>query len=147
MRDDISDDHQVARHCTRKDFTDDGMTELESRTFEPTETNPEISVNWLEFYQDQFDELGDRINAICQDMSAERAVRANHKLALLRVGEIKKNGYACDCELDVAPDGYEGNESHAVISGIPVDNMIVHKELADAASMNLVDAIPHKKKG
>lgn len=77
----IPDSDHVARQCTKtKDFADDEMTELKPGTFSPREDDPDVSVNWIEYYEGTMD---DRIDAVCKDMSSERDVRASHKLALL----------------------------------------------------------------
>lgn len=135
-------DH-VARHCTRTDFVDEKMTQLFRHAFEPIGDDPDISVNWLEFYNADFDT---RIDAVCRDMSSEREVRRNHKLALLEVNDVREIGTERGHNVDVVPDAVPGNDSHALIIGVPLNETIVYQELADAASLNLVGAIAYKKK-
>ena len=65
----IAGEHDVARHCTKKDFVDDAMTELEASSFAPESDDPDISVNWLDYYSG---DLAHRIDCVCKDMSAER---------------------------------------------------------------------------
>ncbi len=140
----IPDTDNLARHCTKsRDFVDpDVMTELTPGTFAPTEDDPDVSVNWIEYYEGTFD---DRIDAVCKDMSSERDVRASHKLALLQVAELREIGEGCDVGLSAYHDPYPKNDSHAVIRGVPLEAMILHQELADAASQHLVSVVPYKK--
>ena len=135
-------DH-IARHCTKqRDFVNEQVTELKPGTFATTDEDPEISVNWLEYYGDT---LAVRRDAVCRDMSAERDVRAAHKLALLKVSEVLEIGAGCGFSLDVVHDPYPKNDSHSVIRSVPPDATILHQELADAASQNLESAVPYKK--
>ena len=135
--------HHVARHCSKKDFFDDTMTEVLASTFSPDVDDPGISVNWLEFYNGGFNY---RIDAVCRDMSAERDVRSTHQLAILGVQKIRDIGADRAHNLGVSHDPWPENDSHALILGVPLDDTIVHQELADAASTHLVKAVPHNKK-
>ena len=119
------------------------MTELDARAFTPVADDPNISVNWLEFYEGNFD---DRIDAVCKDMSAERDVRRNHMLAILEVTEIRNIGADREQNIDVTPDPRPDNDSHSLILGIPLDDAILHQELADVGSLRLAQVRPYKKK-
>ena len=135
-------DH-VVRHCTRQDLVDDEMTELFSRAFEPIDDDPDISVNWFEFYDGDF---ATRRNAVCKDMSSERDVRRNHKLAFLEVNEVREIGSECGHNVDVVPDPVPENDSHALILGVPLNEKIVYQELSDAASQSLAAVVPYEKR-
>lgn len=118
------------------------MTELDARAFTPVADDPNISVNWLEFYEGNFD---DRIDALCRDMSAERDVRRNHRLAILEIAEIRIIGAYREKNLDVVHDPWPDNDSHSLILGIPLDDAILHQELADVGSLRLAQVRPYKK--
>lgn len=131
----VPDDHHTARHCTAKDFVTDEMAELNRDAYKPTNDNPDISVSWLEYHDGDFEA---RLKAICKDLlGVRRRVRRNHKLAVLQVDWAKKIGKKYGHMLSVRhnPDG--PNESHALIIGIPLLEVRLHQELADAASENI----------
>ena len=79
-------------------------------------------------------------------MSAERDVRRNHMLAILEVTEIRNIGADREQNIDVTPDPRPDNDSHSLILGIPLDDAILHQELADVGSLRLAQVRPYKKK-
>ncbi len=135
----IEDDHTLAKHCTLRVFADpETRTELTPSAFEPTEDNPEISVNWLEFHAGDID---DRLHLVREDLARNRSVKPIHRLALIGVRELKAIGKHRDCELGAVHDPRPNNPSHSLIVGISLHDRILHQELADAASRRIVDAI------
>jgi len=135
----IKDEHTLARHCASGLFADPiERTELDSKAFAPTDSNPSISVNWLEFYDGDH---ASQLKFVRTDIANGRTVRRTHKLALLNVGEVKALGMSSDQDLSVAHDPLPDNQSHSLICGIPIRDKILHQRLADAASKYLVEAV------
>lgn len=133
----LSLEHDVARHCTQKDFSDDNSEWLTGLVFEPTEKNPVISVNWVDFYDGSFEK---KLEKLRQELKQIRVVRRTHQLAILNVGKAKEIGERRESDLRIAHSPIPGSPSHAEISGIPLRAKILQQELADVASQRLVSA-------
>lgn len=139
----LDEEHHVARHCSKKDFVDDEMTELNGDVYLPDNDELGVSVNWMECYEGSQKK---QVDAVCKDMAAERDVRKSHKLVVLQVGRAKSIGHDHLRDLVVVFVSRPDNESHSEIRNIQVEDYSLSQRLSLEASLKLVNAVSYERR-
>lgn len=140
----IADAHHVARHCNfAKDFSGDPeYVALHGSAFEPTAENPNVSVNWREYFTGYGIADGrECLEMVRTDLVSVRTVSKSHRLAIIEVGRAKAIARGHRVVVEVLHKPERKNDSHSELLGIPLQAKLLQQDLADEAFKNIVPAV------
>ena len=123
----IPDENHIARHCQPQGL-DEAQRLPTAKAFLRKPTERSMSVGWLEYLKGV--DLGDCISRFRKTLSSQRVVRQSHRLAVLRVGIVRK-ALRKEPNIEIKHDPKDGYHSHAGICGCEIGDLRVAVLLKD----------------
>jgi len=134
---DIQDDQNIARYCDPRKLTEDGRVTGACYQLRPRDRG-KLSVNWLEYIECETRKA--KIDYLIHHYSTIMNEFKGAKVAVSCVGKTKDYVYTeslDDRKLSIAHIGKpgSGNPSHACISNITLNEMVIFELIAKSVSV------------
>ena len=131
----LSDIHNVARYCRKRDIAEDGIPTENAFRLREDQNECYLSTNWLEYFHGINRRF--QIDCVIQSLKAKgRDVRNNASFAVLNVGTaISECGKRANVDIRFITLGESGDPSHAGVFG-----MVNHNAKTAAVLAKLVDS-------
>ena len=136
----IPDEDHIARHCQPSELDDANLLPI-AKAFYRKQTEPSVSVNWLEYLNGN--DLEDCIQLLRPVLASKRCVRKTHKIAVICVGSAREAlRRELQTDIEIRHDRLPGDPSHAGIFGCDVGDDTVALILRDLVEQeDMYDAL------